>query len=84
MDGDSGGPVMQVVGDRVVQVGVTSRGFQKAINNKVYDAGIYVNLGAYSKWIEKTAKFGTSSLIMSDHCSEYQFDSKVQVFIRDN
>uniref|UniRef100_A0A7E4UQ50 Peptidase S1 domain-containing protein n=1 Tax=Panagrellus redivivus TaxID=6233 RepID=A0A7E4UQ50_PANRE len=53
--GDSGGPVMKVEAKRVVQIGVTSRGYVFAVNERPFQNAIYVTVGHHSKWIaEKT------------------------------
>uniref|UniRef100_A0A7E4W6J2 Peptidase S1 domain-containing protein n=1 Tax=Panagrellus redivivus TaxID=6233 RepID=A0A7E4W6J2_PANRE len=69
MDGDSGGPVMKVVGDRVIQIGTTSRGFQTAINNRMYDTGIYVNVGVHARWIAETTNGAAQFRFVRGSCT---------------
>uniref|UniRef100_A0A7E4UR02 Peptidase S1 domain-containing protein n=1 Tax=Panagrellus redivivus TaxID=6233 RepID=A0A7E4UR02_PANRE len=68
MGGDSGGPVMKVEGNRVVQIGVTSRGYTEAVNHRLFDAGIYVNVGFHANWIAWVTKGAAQFRHMRNPC----------------
>uniref|UniRef100_A0A7E4UQ33 Peptidase S1 domain-containing protein n=1 Tax=Panagrellus redivivus TaxID=6233 RepID=A0A7E4UQ33_PANRE len=69
MHGDSGGPVMKVEAKRVVQIGITSRGVDYAVNHRVFQNEIYVNVGYHAKWIDWVTRGTAQFRSIYDPCN---------------